>query len=118
MHGDRRGAYRILVGKPEGRRALGRPRHRWQDNMKTDLREVGWGYAFDRCGPEQGHMAGSSGFPTKTLYAPLLEKGRRGRNREQLLNGLRKRRRYWKLKQENCNTICGELALEEALDPS
>jgi hypothetical protein len=39
--GDRRGAYRVLVGKPEGRRPLGRPRHRWEDNIKTDLREVG-----------------------------------------------------------------------------
>jgi hypothetical protein len=40
--GERRGAYRALVGKPEGRRPLGRPRHRWEDNIKTDLREVGW----------------------------------------------------------------------------
>jgi hypothetical protein len=31
------------VGKPEGRRPLGRPRRRWEDNIKTDLREVGWG---------------------------------------------------------------------------
>jgi hypothetical protein len=41
--GERRGAYRNLVGKPEGRRPLGRPRHRWEDNIKMDLREVGWG---------------------------------------------------------------------------
>jgi hypothetical protein len=40
---ERRGAYRSLVGKPEGRRPLGRPRHRWEDNMKMDLQEVGWG---------------------------------------------------------------------------
>jgi hypothetical protein len=40
--GDGRGAYRILVGKPEGRRPLGRPRHRWEDNIKMDLQEVGW----------------------------------------------------------------------------
>jgi hypothetical protein len=40
---ERRGAYRILVGKPEGRRPLGRPRRRWDDNIKTDFREVGWG---------------------------------------------------------------------------
>jgi hypothetical protein len=38
-----RGAYRILVGKPEGRRPLGRPRHRWEDNTKINLQEVGWG---------------------------------------------------------------------------
>jgi hypothetical protein len=40
--GERRGAYRALVGKPEGRRPLGRPRRRWEDNIKMDLREVGW----------------------------------------------------------------------------
>jgi hypothetical protein len=41
--GERRGAYRALVGKPEGRRPLGRRRRRWEDNIKMDLREVGWG---------------------------------------------------------------------------
>jgi hypothetical protein len=41
--GERRGAYRALVGKPEGRRPLGRPRRRWEDNIRMDLREVGWG---------------------------------------------------------------------------
>jgi len=35
--GDRRGAYRALVGKPEGKRPLGRPRRRWEDNVKMDL---------------------------------------------------------------------------------
>jgi hypothetical protein len=40
--GERRGAYRALVGKPEGRRPLGRPRRRWEDNIKMDLRELGW----------------------------------------------------------------------------
>jgi hypothetical protein len=39
----RRGAYKALVGKPKGRRPLERPRHRWEDNIKMDLREVGWG---------------------------------------------------------------------------
>jgi hypothetical protein len=34
-------AYRILVGKPQGKRPLGRPRHRWKDNIKMDLREIG-----------------------------------------------------------------------------
>jgi hypothetical protein len=38
-----RGVYRDLVGKPEGRRPLGRPRRRWEDNIKMDLREVGCG---------------------------------------------------------------------------
>jgi hypothetical protein len=41
--GERRGAYRALVGKPEGRRPLERPMHRWEDNIKRALREVGWG---------------------------------------------------------------------------
>jgi hypothetical protein len=35
-----RNAYTILVGKPEGKRPLGRPRHRWEDNIKMDLREI------------------------------------------------------------------------------
>jgi hypothetical protein len=39
---ERRNAYRILLGKPEGKRPLGRPRRRWVDNIKMDLREVGW----------------------------------------------------------------------------
>ena len=38
----KRGAYRILVGKPEGRRSLGRPRHTWKGNFEMDLQEVGW----------------------------------------------------------------------------
>jgi hypothetical protein len=38
--GERRGVYRVLVGIPEGKRPLGRPRRRWEDNMKMDLQEV------------------------------------------------------------------------------
>ena len=41
--GERRGVYRILVGKPEGKIPLGRPRRRWEDNIKMDLQEVGCG---------------------------------------------------------------------------
>jgi hypothetical protein len=41
--GERRGAYRALVGKPEGRRPVGRPRRRWEDNIKMDLRLGGGG---------------------------------------------------------------------------
>jgi hypothetical protein len=41
--GEERGAYRILVGRPEGRRPLGRSRCRSEDNIKMDIREVGWG---------------------------------------------------------------------------
>ena len=42
--GDVRGVYRVLVGKPEGKRPLGRPRCRWVDNIRMDLQEVGCGY--------------------------------------------------------------------------
>ena len=41
--GERRGVYRVLVGKPEGKRPPGRPRRRWEDNIKMDLQEVGCG---------------------------------------------------------------------------
>jgi hypothetical protein len=41
--GERRGVYRFMVGKPEGKRPLGRPRHRWEDNIKMDLQAVGCG---------------------------------------------------------------------------
>jgi hypothetical protein len=41
--GEKRNAYRLLVGKPEGKRLLGRPNRRWVDNIRMDLREVGWG---------------------------------------------------------------------------
>jgi hypothetical protein len=40
--GEKRNAYRLLVGKPEGKRQLGRPRRRWVDNIRMDLEEVGW----------------------------------------------------------------------------
>jgi hypothetical protein len=42
-HREKRNAWRILAGKPEGRRPLGGPRRRWEDNIKMDLREIGWG---------------------------------------------------------------------------
>ena len=42
--GEERGAYRVLVGKTEGKRSLGRSRHRWVDNIRLDLQEVGCGY--------------------------------------------------------------------------
>jgi hypothetical protein len=45
--GEGRGAYRILVGRPEGRRPIGKPRRRWEDNIKMDLQEVGWGHGLD-----------------------------------------------------------------------
>jgi len=42
--GEERGVYMVLVGKPEGKRQLGRPRRTWEDNIKIDLQEVGCGY--------------------------------------------------------------------------
>jgi hypothetical protein len=53
--GERRGAYRALVGKPEGRRPLERPRHGWEDNIKMDLRELdGGGMDWIRIGTGSG----------------------------------------------------------------
>jgi hypothetical protein len=51
--GSKRSAYTVLVGKPEGRGSLGRTRRRWEDNIKSDLREVGFGgggHGLDRSG--------------------------------------------------------------------
>jgi hypothetical protein len=41
--GEDRKVYKVLVGKPEGKRPLGRPRHRWEDGIRVDLREIDWG---------------------------------------------------------------------------
>jgi hypothetical protein len=41
--GEKKNAYRLLVGKPEGKRPLGRPRHSWVDKIRMDLGEIGWG---------------------------------------------------------------------------
>jgi hypothetical protein len=44
--GEKRGAHRILVARREGRRPLGRPRRTWEDNIKMDLQDVGWGHGL------------------------------------------------------------------------
>ena len=59
--GEGRGAHRVVVGKPEGRRSLGRPRRRWEDNIKLDLQEVGegvvrTGWSWLRIGTGGGHL--------------------------------------------------------------
>jgi len=58
--GEDRGVHRVLVGKPEGKRPLGRPRHRWEDNTKMDLQEVGGvmgtGWSWLRIGTGGGHL--------------------------------------------------------------
>jgi hypothetical protein len=58
--GEKRNAYRILVGKPEGQRPLGRPRRRWVDDIKMDLRDIDWeGMGLDRAGSGYGPVEGS-----------------------------------------------------------
>ena len=57
--GDRRGVYSVLVGKPDGRRPFGRPRRRWGDNIKMDLREVCGRYGLDRAGSGEGQVTGN-----------------------------------------------------------
>jgi hypothetical protein len=56
--GERRVVYRVVVGKPEGKRPLGRPRRRWADNIKMDLQEVGCGTGSSwlRIGTVGGHL--------------------------------------------------------------
>jgi hypothetical protein len=57
--GEKRNAYRIMVGKPEEKRPLERPRRRWVDNIKIDLKaRMGW-YGLDRCGSRYGPVKGS-----------------------------------------------------------
>ena len=56
--GEGKGVYRVLVGKSEGKRPLGRPRCRWEDNIKMDLQEVGGGtgWSWHRIGTGGGHL--------------------------------------------------------------
>jgi len=58
--GERRGVCRVLVGRPEGKKPLGRPRRRWEDNIKVDLQEVGCGALTGlirlRTGTGGGHL--------------------------------------------------------------
>jgi hypothetical protein len=61
--GEKRNAYGILVGKPEGKRPLGRPRRRWVDNIKMDLRAIGWG-GMDWIDPAQDRDRWRAGVNT------------------------------------------------------
>ena len=58
--GEGRGVHKVLVGKPEGKRPLGRPRRRWEDNINMDLQKVGWrawtGSSWLRIGTGSGHL--------------------------------------------------------------
>jgi hypothetical protein len=53
--GESRGIYRVLAGKTEGKKPLGRPRRRWENNIKMDLQEVGWG-GMDWADPAQDRV--------------------------------------------------------------
>jgi hypothetical protein len=59
-YGGKEGVYRVLVGKPEGKGLLGRPKRRWENNIKMDLQEVGWrawtGLIWLRIGRGGGHL--------------------------------------------------------------
>jgi len=59
MYGGRTGVYRVLVGKPEGKSPIGRPRRSWEDNIKMKIDDVGWGHGLDRCCSGQGQVAGT-----------------------------------------------------------
>jgi hypothetical protein len=56
---QKRGLYRVLVGKPEGKSLLLRPRRRWKDSIRIDLRKWVVGYGLDRAGSEYGQVAGT-----------------------------------------------------------
>ena len=60
-YGERRCTYRVLVGKTGRKKSFGRPRRRWENNIKTDLKEVEWRveHGLDWSGLEHGHVAGS-----------------------------------------------------------
>jgi hypothetical protein len=53
--GEGRKVYWVLVGKPEGKRPLERPRHRWEDGIKMDFREIGWGGEWIHLAEDRGH---------------------------------------------------------------
>jgi hypothetical protein len=56
---EERNAYKVLMGKPKGKRPLGRPRRRWEDGISMDLREIGWRCRVDTVGSVQGPVMGS-----------------------------------------------------------
>ena len=56
---ERRDVYRVLVGKPEIKKSFGKSRRRWEENIKMDLYEVGYGHGLDQAGSGYEQMAGS-----------------------------------------------------------
>jgi hypothetical protein len=82
--GEKRNTYRILVGKPEGKRPLGRPRHRWVDNITMDLREIGWN-GMDWIDVEGSCEHGNEPWGSRKCWVHnwrLLKKGSAPRERE------------------------------------
>jgi hypothetical protein len=65
--GERRGVYRVLVGKPEGESRLGRRRRRWEDNIKMNFQEVGCGAGTGSSWLEKGQLAGTYGCGNEPL---------------------------------------------------
>jgi hypothetical protein len=63
--GEMRWAYNVLVGKPERKRSLGRPRHIWEDNIRMDLREIGWE------GVDWMHLAQDKGQCRAVVYTVM-----------------------------------------------
>jgi hypothetical protein len=57
-HAWERNVYRVLMGKPEGKRPLGRPRRRWEDGIRMDLMETGWGSVIGSSWPKLGTGGG------------------------------------------------------------
>jgi hypothetical protein len=73
--GEKRNAYRILVGKPEGKRPLGRPRRRWVDNIKIDHKEIGWdGMDWIDLAQERDHWRALV-YTVMKLRGPLILRG-------------------------------------------
>jgi hypothetical protein len=71
--GEERKLYKVLVGKPEGRRLLGRPRRRWEDGIRTDLTEIGLGgCGLDSTGSGQGPVAGCGDEPSGSCATELV----------------------------------------------
>jgi len=65
--GERRGAYRIFIEKRDKKEPLARPRHRWEDNIKMDLQEVGTGHGLDCSGLRQDQVMGCCEYGSEPL---------------------------------------------------
>jgi hypothetical protein len=67
VRGEMRNAYKILVGKPKEKGPPGRSRHRWEDNIKIDIREIRWESGLDSFGSGWGPVAGSCEYVSEPL---------------------------------------------------